>query len=321
MSRKPDHAALQQAAQWYARLSADPADQATRVAWQQWHGQHEMHRLAWQYVERVSQRFASLQDDSVTAAQTLRSARRAGISRRQTLRSLTLLAGGSLLGWIGWRVTPLPQLWMAWRADYHTGTGEIRDLMLADGTHLWLNSASALNVDYRADVRQLRLLTGEILIDTAHEARPFIVATAQGRLRALGTRFSVTQQDGHTLLAVFDGAVEVRTAGSAATHIVQAGRQLRFDNQAIGPEAPAQQTREAWTQGMLLVNDIPLAEFIEELNRYRHGYLGVSPQIAGLRVMGTYPLHDTEQILSMLESALPIRIQRTLPWWTSIEAR
>ncbi|MFD2835582.1 hypothetical protein ACFS3C_00095 [Azotobacter vinelandii] len=40
-----------------------------------------------------------------------------------------------------------------------------------------------------------------------------------------------------------------------------------------------------------------------------------------MRVMGTYPLHDSERILGMLEGALPIVVQRPLPWWTSIEAR
>ncbi|GAB3371293.1 FecR family protein [Azotobacter armeniacus] len=319
--QKPDHATLQQAAHWYARLSADPHDDATCEAWRRWHGQSDAHRHAWQYVERVSRRFAALQGDGDTAARTLRTARHTDMSRRQAVRSLALLSGGALLGWIGWRATPLPHLLAAWRADYHTATGEVRDFLLADGTHIWLNGASALDTDYRHEWRRLQLLAGEVLIDTAEEARPFIVETAEGSLRALGTRFSVTQQDGSTRLAVFEGAVEIRTAGTGAMRIIQAGQQLRFDRQAIGSTGPAVQTRQAWAKGILLVSDMPLTEFVEELSRYQHGHLGVAPEVAHLRVMGAYPLHDPEQILAMLESALPVSIRRPLPWWTTIDAR
>ncbi|WP_396956508.1 hypothetical protein [Nitrosomonas sp.] len=38
-------------------------------------------------------------------------------------------------------------------------------------------------------------------------------------------------------------------------------------------------------------------------------------------VFGSFPLHDSDQTLAMLESVLPIRIQRTLPWRISIEPR
>ncbi|MCY1283357.1 Protein FecR [compost metagenome] len=314
-----DHAVLQQAANWYARLQAGTVDPATRAAWEHWHAQQDAHRLAWQYVERIGQRFERLQADGDMAMDTLNNARRLHQSRRQALRTLAVLSGGALLGWVGWK--PAQQGLMAWRADYRSATGEIREIALADGSQVWLNSASALDVDYRPALRQLRLLRGEVLIDTAKDARPFVVETAQGSLRALGTRFSVLQQDDHSLLSVFEGAVEVRSADSGARRIVHAGQQLRFDRGSLADTEPVAQGRQSWSRGVLLAEDLPLAQFIAELARYRHGHLGVAPEVAHLRVMGAYPLHDSEQTLAMLESALPIRIQRTLPWWISIEPR
>lgn len=317
---KPDHAILQQAAHWYAELSAEAADDSTRAAWLHWHGQSELHRQAWLYVERISQRFAPLQGDGEVALQTLKGARRAQHSRRQVLRTLAVLSGGTLLGWAGWRNTPLPGLVAGWRADYRSATGEVRELTLGDGSHVWLNSASALDVDLQADLRLLHLVAGEVLIDTHHDSRPFVITTAEGRLRALGTRFSVQQQDGRTLLNVFEGAVEVRnTAGQV--RIAQAGEQLGFDAQAIGALQPASQGRQSWSQGMLLASDMPLSAFVEELAAHRHGHLGVAPQVANLRVTGTFPLHDGDQALAMLEDVLPIRVHRPLPWWHTVEAR
>ncbi|MNN45931.1 fec operon regulator FecR [compost metagenome] len=173
----------------------------------------------------------------------------------------------------------------------------------------------------RADLRRLLLLQGEVLIETARDGRPFIVESTQGRMRALGTRFSVTQQDGATRLAVFEGAVEIRTADGTSRQVIEAGNQVRFDSAVIGAPQPADPARQSWRKGILAANDMPLSAFVEELSRYRHGHLGVDPAVADLRVMGSFPLHDSDRALAMLQSALPVRIQRTLPWWISIEPR
>ncbi|WP_261014827.1 FecR family protein, partial [Streptococcus mitis] len=85
--------------------------------------------------------------------------------------------------------------------------------LLADGTHIWLNALSAMDVRFDAQQRLLHLRFGEVLIDTAKDLqRPFLVDTAHGHLRALGTRFSVLHGEDNTTLNVFDGRVEVRTA-------------------------------------------------------------------------------------------------------------
>lgn len=318
----PNHASLQEAAQWYARLRAESADPALTQGWQQWLAANADHRHAWAFVERVSQRFEPLQEQPEASVQALQTARHRGYTRRRTLGTLSLLLGGTLLGWAGWRSRLLPQPLMTLAGDYGTAIGEIREVHLADGTHLWLNAASALDVAFRPDLRRLHLLAGEVLIDTGHgDARPFVIDTAQGRLQALGTRFSVLQGDSWTLLTVFDGAVRVRPAGSAESAIIEAGQHVEFDRQHIGFPAPAQASRQAWSEGRLIANDIPLSTFIDELQRYQPGYLGISPAAGQLRVVGTFPAHDPARTLSMLESALPIRIKRPLPWWASIELK
>lgn len=318
---RPDHATLQQAAQWYARLSAEPPDHATRQAWRQWHEQSDAHQQAWHYVERISQRFAPLQSEAEMALQTLGTARHNARSRRQVLRTLAVLSGGALLGWTGLRHPQLSRPLLALRAEYRSPTGSVRPFTLTDGTRIWLNSASALDVDYRTDLRLLRLIEGEVLIDTARDPRPFVVETTEGRLRALGTRFSVLQQPRSTLLNVFDGAVEVRPAEGDRPHVTRAGQQVRFDRQRIADSMPASYLRQGWSDGLLQADDMTLAEFTQELARYRHGHLDVAPEIAHLRVMGTYPLHDSEQALAMLERVLPVRVRYTLPWWATLEPR
>jgi transmembrane sensor len=69
---------------------------------------------------------------------------------------------------------------------------------------------------------------------------------------------------------------------------------------------------------MLVAHDMPLAEFIGELARYRPGRLACDPAIAHLRVSGIYPLADTTQVLDMLTRTLPVDVRQTTRFWVSV---
>lgn len=325
LSSVPSHRVLQLAAEWFAVLDSGEATDTERSRWESWLAESAEHREAWRYVERVSRRFdpikSSPQRQAALTAYQLASGMR--VRRRQTLLGLAALAGSGLAGWSVWRNTALPELAMSWVADYRTGTGEIHDIMLPDGTHVWLNSLSAFNQDYQPDRRRLHLVRGEILIDTAADVhgRPFYVETPQGRLQALGTRFTVRLDSSETYLAVYEGAVEVRAADSGEIAVIPAGRQTRFTRTTLAATEAADPAREAWARGLLVARNIPLADVVRELRRYYPGHLSLAPEVAGLRVLGGYPVHDPDKVLTMLESVLPIRVQRTLSWWVSIEPR
>lgn len=318
---EPSHEVMEQAAAWYALLRSGEAAASDRALWQAWLDEHPDHRRAWSHVETVSRNFEIIHDtpDPRQTADNLWTANTRLIRRRRVLTGLAALAGTGLLGWTAWR-SPLPGMALAWAADHRTATGEMRELVLSDGTRVWLNTATAFNESYSTRLRRLHLVAGEILIDTAADPlRPFVVEPPQGRLRALGTRFTVRLNGEEALLAVYSGAVEVRTAATDTVAVVETGQQARFTHQAVAAIQAADPAREAWTRGVLLAEDLPLAEVVRELRRYRSGHLGVAPEVSNLRVFGSFPLHDTDETLAMLASALPIRIHRRLPWWLSIE--
>jgi transmembrane sensor len=321
MHSKPDHHTLQAAADWFARLSSEPHDPLLLDNWQHWLAQHDSHRQAWRYVERVSQRFAPLHADTETAERTLLSLKHTTQSRRQVLRTLSVIGGSLALGGLAWRHDAITQQVLAWRAQYRTGTGEIREHRLADGSRIWLNSTTALDIDLSPGLRSLRLYQGEVLISTGNDPRPFVVTTAQGSLTPLGTRFSVREQASRTLLNVYEGSVQARCKHTHQFQIAHAGERLSFDQQAISAREPAQPERQVWTDGILLAEGMSLQQFIDELGDYRRGHLGVDPAVAQLRVMGTFPLHDGDRALAMLEGALPIRVEHTFPGWTTVKAR
>lgn len=323
VAAQADFGSLEQAAEWYAVLRKDSVTAQDRQRWHAWLATRPENASAWRHIESVSSRFEPLRPGGRDAAIAgARVARKSALNRRQAFNGLAGLMVASLAGWIGWRCTPLPELLTALRSDHRTGTGERHDLRLADGSKVCLNTDTALDVDYQGGVRRLSLRAGEILVDTAKDSqqRPFFVDTRNGRMQALGTRFTVRLTDAFTRLDVFEGAVSIHTV-TGSTLRVDAGQRATFDAGSISPVEPAERAREAWSRGVVLADNLSLASVVEELGRYRHGHIGVAPEVAGLTVMGVFPADDAERALAMLERNLPIRVQRTLPWWTTIVAR
>jgi len=321
----PPHHIMEQAAQWYALLVSGEASAADQAGWRAWLAAHRQHRQAWQYVESVSQRvLAPLQDtpDPRLMASQVYSAHARVRARRRTLAALGAVAATGILGWAGRPWPALEDAYIAWTAGYRTGTGEIRAFTLEDGSRIWLNAASAVDADMGAGMRRLYLAAGEILVATrSGDPRPFIVDTPQGRMRALGTRFTVRREPDRTFLAVYAGSVEIRTAADAASRVIPAGRQARFSRDAILASAPADPAREAWSRGELIAWDLSLAQIVAELDRHQAGHISLAPDVAQRRVFGTFPLHDVDGALAMLAEAASVRVRRPLPWWISIEDR
>ncbi|QTF09955.1 DUF4880 domain-containing protein [Brenneria izadpanahii] len=318
---KPSFVALQQASHWYARLLDLEPDHEHYHHWRRWIAENEENRRAWDYVQKVSQRFQPLRGDSRQPAVNALLHPPGEVNRRGALKLMALLGAGSLLSWATYRYTPVREKALVMTADHHSATGEIKHLRLQDDTQIWLNTASAIDVHYGNQQRRIALLSGDVLIETAHDPRPFFVSSAQGRMQALGTRFSVEQRQETTRLTVYEGAVEVTARHAQTPRRVNAGQMLDFDLQGQGPLSSHRQTDASWSKGLLQADNMSLGEVITQLARYRHGYLTCQPDIAALRVMGTFPLADTDKALTMLAQTFPVQINRRFSWWVTVEKK
>lgn len=310
-----DYQVLEQAAEWFAVFASEQVSDKQRHAWQLWLASNPAHEAAWQNVQRISGQFHALPVAQRPLAR--KALQGVGSTRRQVLASLLLLGGGVVLGLA---VSRKPM--QAWVADQTSATGEIKELTLADGGQLWLNSNSSVVIAYGPQHRLMHLWQGELLLDSAPDtqlpARPLYVETADGRLQALDARCSVRKQAQGTLLNVFAGTVRV-TCASGASNVVQGGQQVLFDRQQVSVTSRASSGRDSWRRGILLADNRSLGSFINELSEHVPGHLAVDPRIADLLIVGAFPLQDPERIYAALESILPIRVNRRWPWWVTLE--
>lgn len=306
---------------WWVDLQCEPVTDELRSACARWRAESQEHEQAWQIIVAAHGRLRESGLPSALAHATL-AMPSANKARRRAIKTLAVLvfAGGT-----AWTARPGGAS-RQWLADYRSGVGECREVVLADGTQVTLDSDTALDVRFDGNERCLRLISGRIYVESAPDtepvSRPLVVDTAQGRARAIGTRFTVEQDAAFSRVAVFEGAVALTPRdGESQARVLSAGQQARFNFQAVTEVSPAAESEVAWRQGMLIVTAVRLDDFIAELQRYRQGWLICDPQVAALKVSGSFPLADTELVLDALANTLPVDIVRRTRYWAAVRLR
>lgn len=301
-----NHQALEEAADWLIRLSEAELSETERAEWECWKVSTPERGRAWGRAQLLQTKLGGLPPSLAMSALD----RPSSPERRAALGKLAMILAILPAGWGSWKLAESQQ----WSADYRTTVGQQRELSLADGSKITLNTDTAIDVRFDANQRLIHLREGEILVQTAPDisplARPFLVSTRQGRMQALGTRFTVRELQPRTHLAVLEGAVKIELAENrqGTPLIVNAGQRTDFSSRTFGEVSAADRYIGAWTQGMLMADKMRLADFVAELTRYRHGFVRLDPAIADLRISGAYPISDTQRALNMLAQTYPILV-------------
>ena len=295
------------ALQWLVQLGSGRATEGDHRAYAAWRAACPEHEAAAREAE------ALWSGIGLAGGEARQKIQRGRIARRTLLSGLGMGLGLGLWGSgvIG------PHLF----ADHRTATGERRQILLADGSEVLLNAASALSVDFSGSARHLRLWHGQATFTVAHDpGRPFIVRAGQGEARAIGTVFDVDMRQVSVVVTVLEGIVGVQTEDLPAPTRLIANQSAEYgDSGAVGPGRVVDADAEtAWRRGRLVFNGRRLGDVIAEISRQQGGHILVASQSArDLPVTGSFSLTDPEAILEIIERTLPIRVTR-LPMLTII---
>ncbi len=307
-----DESVLEQALNWMVTLQSGTSGAAEQHACQQWRNESPVHELAWQRLAGLSRdmRLNTHALSGPDARQLLRA--RSTPSRRTVLKGVAGLSVASALGWSACERVRLPQVF----SDYHTGTGERRHVRLADAGELLLDTRTAM--DMRGDTITLNL--GRLLLNTGTRGS-LAIRTTTGWVRAAPmSRLIISQglprQPG-SAVQVFAGSASVEPL-HAARISVNAGQQVTFDSHRASPSTNLAASADAWAQGLLIAERMPLGEVLEQLDRYRRGVLRCAPAVAGLPVSGSFSLDRPEASLDLLARVLPIRVQRVFGYLANV---
>ncbi len=309
-------AVAQRALEWLVQLQDDPVAPETVRAWTSWRAAHPDHERAWLRIESVQGRLQPLAAPGSSAIAQAALAAPACAKRRRALKAVSVLGITSGAAWGVGQSAP----WRTWTSDHRTAIGEHRSLTLPDGTRVVLNTDSAIDVRYSAGLRRVALITGEILITTAQETgvphRPFLVETAHGTARALGTEYAVRLLDTSTEVSVFEGAVQIRPRDDAAHGLtLQAGLRAHYSSRGVAQPAAAETNQIAWKDGFIVARGMRLADFIAELGRYSRDTLSCDPAVADRLLSGSFPVNNVDKVLAALSATLDIRVETETRLW------
>jgi len=304
---------IKEAAEWLTRVHEEPLSRSEQDALDRWCAQSVLHQQAWQRAEQIAGTFRDI--PSNIGMQVLD--RPQSIDRRQFTKQLIALLTVAPTAVAAYHFLP----WQGLTADYKTAKGEQQTVRLADGSMLMLNTDSAVDVTFNQQHRLINLHRGEIYIVTAHDPlqKPFYVDTKEGRLQALGTKFVVRKDDETNYLAVIESAVEISPKDNVQQQtIIKAGEQAVFNSMNILQQSALDENANAWINGVIYADNMPLPQFIDLLKRYRTGVIRCDESCSTVSISGVFQLNNPDEILRVLEKTRPINITWRTQYWATI---
>lgn len=300
---------------WLVLLHSGRATERDRAGFDQWRAQSPAHQTAACEAADIWNEIGQTDTGRAFAPENAGALRRP-LTRRFVLSGAVAASAAGLVLLSG-AAGPAAGL----LADHRTRRRERRRIVLPDQSVAWLNTESALSVDFSGPQRRLTLHSGEALFEVHKDkTRPFIVSAGGGEARALGTVYAVRIHDGACMVDVEQGVVGVSAVAGSEVRKLYAGQRLSYTNGRLigGPETVNPAAIGSWRRGRLIFNQRPLEEVVSDLQRYRYGRIVITDdKLAAMPVTGVFDLEDDAATFEMLRQSLPLDVMQ-LPLLTML---
>jgi transmembrane sensor len=310
-----DRGVQQQAHAWVVHLTSGAATQDDARALAAWRSVPE-HDAAFRAAAGLWKRTGDALADTPGPAAARRGTR--GITRRRMLGRVA--AGGAASASIAAAGATLALQWPALWAAYRTGTGEIRTVTLPGGTRIELDAETAMDAYLDQVPQNIALYAGAVAITVPANHPALTLGVGEARLVTEPNEPAeviVRCRPGGGLsgwvgsldadMACLSGAVTVIPAPGIPATRLAAGQEIGVGPDARGLHAIDVAAAAAWRRGLLVFRDTPLAQVVDDLNRYRPGRIVVaSSTAAARRVTGVFHLSRPEEALSSIRTALAL---------------
>lgn len=257
-----------EAAHWIAVLDS-PATSSVEIArFHSWLAASEDHKRAYEALAVTSDKIDAFLSAEAPARNPQSPAR---MSRR-------FLVGGAIAASAtGAVLLARPLLERSKRETFAAPMRQPRVLALSDGSSVELGPGALMYATINDELRRIRFEQGVALFNVAHDARPFVVSTRYGSIRALGTEFVVRLREDRAIATVLTGRVEARKPSlwldqdtppdavcGANSEIV-----LEKDSVSVSPlQQDGVERRLIWRDRMVALDDQSLRDAATEIERF-----------------------------------------------------
>ena len=161
------------------------------------------------------------------------------------------------------------------RMEYNTLSNprgsKVINMILADGSKVWLNAGSALTypIAFVGNERKVSV-TGEAYFEVAHDiSKPFMVNNGSMNIRVLGTHFNVNafEDDGHDIeVTLLEGSVKINNGN--ATGLLKPGQQARVNREVKIVNDVDLDIVMAWKNGYFQFDNASLQNVLKQVSRW-----------------------------------------------------
>ncbi len=152
-----------------------------------------------------------------------------------------------------------------------TPRGGIYQVILPDGSHVWLNSASSITFPAQFSENERKVsIQGEAYFEVAHnKKKPFKVLSNNQEIQVLGTKFNVNAYKDEVLIrtTLLEGSVKVST--SKTSQLLRPGYQVQMNNIQELNIVPADlESVMAWKDGFFQFDRVDIQTLMRQLSRW-----------------------------------------------------
>ena len=200
---------------------------------------------------------------------------------------------------------------------FSTAVGGRELVTFADGTKIELNTDTVLRARMTTGKRTIWLDKGEAYFQVKHDpANPFVVYAGDHRITDLGTKFLVRRDPGRLEVALMEGRVrfgavdsspKTKTALLVPGDVVTATGSTMF---VTHTSRPALDRQLGWQHGMLVFDNMTLADAANEFNRYNRQKLVIAdPGAARLTIVGTFHTTDVKAFIDVAQDVFRLHVE------------
>ena len=311
---------VDEAVEWHLRLDCGTAREEDWLAFEQWLSSDDRHRDAYDRVERTNAELgeAKLHEASIAAERARGSVVIDFASRRSHKAQPSRRTPRAVAASVAFFTIAVSIAYLAWPrwVTYATAKGETRNIELADGTRIRLNSGSRIRVALGKE-RQVVMDDAEASFDVAKDpSRPFVVTVGDRQVRVVGTDFNILHHAGQMTVTLRRGTIDVVADGAlVSTPPIRLAPGEQLVHRAGKPDRAVRKVEPdiayAWQDGHLIYHNRPLSDVVSDLNRYFTVPILAGGDTAALSFSGVLAIDTEDAVVQRLETFLPLVARRT----------
>ncbi len=294
--RPPSDEVQAEAAAWLVRLQHDERDDSDVAAFQAWAAADPSHAMAFEAVSGVWDILGGLPRDMWGRSQV------SSVNRRHAI----LAAAGAVIA-VG---SGAAYLRLTKSKAYQTEIGEQKHVILSDGSRLFLDTNSRVDVGFGKDFRIAELQYGRVNFRTVADPwRPFVVNASNSKIAAAASTLDVRRDGAQVSVLVIQGAAEILRPAFPREKLAGGERFTMVANEEGQRDRPNLAPLLAWQTGQAIFENGRLSDAIAEMNRYSATKLTIVDSDTGeLRLSGIYAVGDNLSFANSISRLLPIKI-------------